>query len=95
MSDLRITCKRCGRPFIWSYGEQRYYQERRLHQPKHCPACRVARKSEIDGLDLSRQRGDLFLPRSRRFSFDVPCAQIGVTTVAVVIALVVLWWLFF
>jgi len=46
MSDERIECVECGRAFIWSAGEQRYYQERRLDRPKRCPSCRSHRRSE-------------------------------------------------
>jgi uncharacterized membrane protein YsdA (DUF1294 family) len=41
MGDETIICVECGRPFTWSYGEQRFYSERGLHAPKRCQACRT------------------------------------------------------
>jgi DNA-directed RNA polymerase subunit RPC12/RpoP len=46
MSDERIECVECGRAFIWSSGEQRFYQEHRLDRPKRCPNCRSHRRDE-------------------------------------------------
>ncbi len=46
MSDQTIQCVECGRKFIWSYGEQRYYHARQLEPPKHCPDCRSHRRNE-------------------------------------------------
>ena len=46
MSDERIECVRCGQAFIWSAGEQRFYRERGLDRPKHCPDCRSQRRNE-------------------------------------------------
>ena len=41
MSDERLICVNCGRSFIWSHGEQRFYKERNLAQPKRCKECRA------------------------------------------------------
>jgi uncharacterized membrane protein YsdA (DUF1294 family) len=46
MSDQIIECVECGRKFVWSYGEQRYYRERGLSAPKRCEECRARRKHE-------------------------------------------------
>jgi DNA-directed RNA polymerase subunit RPC12/RpoP len=46
MSDERIECVKCGRAFIWSAGEQRFYREHRLDRPKRCPGCRSQRRNE-------------------------------------------------
>ena len=32
-----LRCVKCGNSFIWSYGEQRFYAERGLVPPRHCP----------------------------------------------------------
>ncbi len=60
MSDERIECIECGRAFIWSTGEQRFYRERGLSQPKRCPDCRSQRRNE----SRSGMRG-LMGPRRR------------------------------
>jgi uncharacterized membrane protein YsdA (DUF1294 family) len=46
MSDEVITCADCGRLFIWTYAEQRFYKERKLSAPKRCPECRNLRRYE-------------------------------------------------
>lgn len=45
MPDEQITCAACGRPFAWTAGEQRFFRERGLSQPKRCPSCRRARET--------------------------------------------------
>jgi uncharacterized membrane protein YsdA (DUF1294 family) len=46
MPDILIKCSDCGRRFTWSVGEQHFYRQRGLNQPKYCPACRERRKRE-------------------------------------------------
>lgn len=46
MSDQQIECVECGRTFIWSAGEQRFYAQRGFQPPKHCPDCRAHRRAE-------------------------------------------------
>jgi hypothetical protein len=38
--DAEIVCANCGETFIWSAGQQQFYQDRNLSKPK--PARRVA-----------------------------------------------------
>lgn len=45
MSDQTINCADCGRDFIWSSEEQRFYRERKYERPKRCKACRERRKA--------------------------------------------------
>ncbi len=44
MGDQTIDCVECGRQFVWTYGEQRYYGERGLSPPKRCENCRARRR---------------------------------------------------
>jgi uncharacterized membrane protein YsdA (DUF1294 family) len=44
MRDQIIGCVECGRQFVWTYGEQRYYRERGLSSPKRCKNCRARRR---------------------------------------------------
>jgi len=46
MSDRTITCRDCGQPFVFTAGEQAFYQERGFSEPQRCPACRAERKSQ-------------------------------------------------
>ena len=44
--DKTLTCRDCGRQFVFSSGEQQFYQSRGLtNEPGRCPECRRARKA--------------------------------------------------
>lgn len=47
--DRCLNCRKCGAPFSWSAGEQEYYAEKGLHQPKFCPSCREERRERNKG----------------------------------------------
>jgi CxxC-x17-CxxC domain-containing protein len=48
--DRTLTCVDCGQPFIWTAGEQEFYAQRGLtNEPRRCPDCRRARKSQQGG----------------------------------------------
>lgn len=43
--DITIICRDCGKPFIFSAGEQEFYAQKGfLNEPTRCPECRRARK---------------------------------------------------
>lgn len=42
--DKTLKCADCGKEFTFTAGEQAFYAEKGLHEPKHCPDCRKARK---------------------------------------------------
>lgn len=46
MSDRTLTCRDCGQQFTFTAGEQAFYQEQGFSEPRRCPACRQARKSQ-------------------------------------------------
>src|SRR5258707_7737563 len=49
-SDITLTCKDCGNPFVFTAGEQEFYQQRGLmNQPGRCADCRAARKTSGGG----------------------------------------------
>jgi hypothetical protein len=44
--DRTLTCRECNGSFIWTAGEQQFYQEKGLvNVPARCPDCRANRKS--------------------------------------------------
>lgn len=47
--DLVLTCARCRAEFVWTAGEQAYYAERELRQPRFCEVCRKERRAENHG----------------------------------------------
>lgn len=46
MTDKTITCKDCGNEFVFTVGEQEFYQEKGFeNEPVRCTDCRKARKA--------------------------------------------------
>ncbi len=49
--DKTLVCVTCGKEFTFSAGEQAFYAEKGLtHEPKHCKACKDARKGKYDAV---------------------------------------------
>jgi len=47
LKDRKITCLNCGKEFIFSARDQRYYKERGFkNAPKRCRECRALMKRE-------------------------------------------------
>ena len=47
LSDKTLTCVECGYEFTFTAGEQEFYASRGYtNEPKRCPQCRGARKSQ-------------------------------------------------
>ena len=44
--DRTLTCRDCGQQFVFTAGEQAFYQERGFSDPQRCPSCRQARKQQ-------------------------------------------------
>lgn len=49
MSDRSLTCRDCSQEFVFTLGEQEFYQQRGFSEPQRCPTCRQARKTQRDG----------------------------------------------
>ena len=48
--DKTLTCRDCGREFVFTAGEQQFYQSRGLvNEPGRCSECRRARKAAGGG----------------------------------------------
>ena len=70
--DKSIQCSECGQEFTLNVEEQEFFQSRGYtNEPKRCPECRQARKSERSG---SSSFG------ARRQMFPVTCAECGKDT---------------
>jgi hypothetical protein len=41
--DQTIRCS-CGKDFVFTEGEQKYFADRQLKTPRHCHACRIERR---------------------------------------------------
>ena len=69
--EKSLQCSYCGATFIFSTEEQEFFQSRGYtNEPKRCPSCRQARKSE--------RYGDSY--GSRRQMFPATCAECGKDT---------------
>jgi len=70
--DKSLQCSDCGREFTFSVEDQEFFQSKGYtNEPKRCPECRQARKSERYG---NSSYG------SRRQMFPAVCADCGKET---------------
>lgn len=57
-TDKTLTCRECGAEFVFTAGEQEFYQQRGLlHEPTRCSTCRANRRqtrASYDGGGSSR-----------------------------------------
>mgnify|MGYP001059145679 CR=1 FL=1 len=44
--DETLKCKDCGAEFVFTAGEQQFYQEKGFSNPVRCSECRKARKQQ-------------------------------------------------
>ncbi len=70
--DKSIQCSDCGTTFAFTAEEQELFQSRGYtNEPKRCPECRQARKSE---------RNDNSSYRAPRQMFPATCTECGKST---------------
>jgi len=46
-TDKTIICVDCGKPFIFTAGEQMFFWSKGLAEPKRCQLCRRRRRETI------------------------------------------------
>ena len=46
--DKAIWCKVCGQTFVFTAGEQLFYSDRGLAEPRRCPDCRRSHRQPIN-----------------------------------------------
>jgi len=72
--DRPIQCSDCGTTFTFGAEEQEFFQSKGYtNDPKRCPPCREARKSE-------RYGNSSYGRSTRRQMFPVTCARCGKDT---------------
>jgi CxxC-x17-CxxC domain-containing protein len=72
--ERSIQCSDCGATFTFSAEEQEFFQSKGYtNDPKRCPSCREARKSE-------RYGNNSYNRSSRRQMFPVTCDRCGKDT---------------
>lgn len=42
--DKMLTCKKCGKEFLWSASEQKFFKEKGFFKPSMCKECRASIK---------------------------------------------------
>lgn len=53
--DKILECKDCGIEFIFTEGEQAFYQEKGFTEPRRCPECRkVMKRNRLEFNNRSR-----------------------------------------
>ena len=70
--DKVLTCRECGKEFLFSAGEQAFYAEKGFqHQPSRCKDCRGSRRSSGQGQGF---------PSGERPLFAAVCSACGKDT---------------
>ncbi len=77
--DKSLQCADCGATFTFSAGEQEFFASKGYtNEPKRCPSCRQARRSDRYGGGGGGGGGGGY--GGRRQMFPVVCAQCGKET---------------
>lgn len=67
--DKTLQCRECGQPFVFTAGEQEFYQQKGLlNEPGRCPDCRQRRRMPNNG-----SSGE----RAPREMHTIVCAECG------------------
>ena len=45
-SDIKLACRECGKPFLFTEGEQEFYKQKGLNTPSRCPECRITKRAQ-------------------------------------------------
>lgn len=45
LADKTITCKKCGKEWVWTVKEQEFYKEKGFYKPSLCKECRANMKT--------------------------------------------------
>ena len=83
-ADKPLTCRECGTEFLFTAGEQEFYQQKGFtNEPGRCPTCRAARRSPMRGGSSMmgyESEGDLGgYQRGPREMHETVCASCGGT----------------
>mgnify|MGYP002395649427 CR=1 FL=1 len=79
-TDKVLTCKDCGREFVFTASEQEFFAEKGFtNEPGRCPECRQARKAQ-GRTERGYGRGQGGYSREKREMYSAVCAACGKTT---------------
>ena len=72
--DKTLICAECRQEFTFSADDQEFHAKKGYQEPKRCPTCRAARRSDRGGGDRPRFGGG---PRQM---YDAVCGNCGQAT---------------
>jgi CxxC-x17-CxxC domain-containing protein len=76
-ADRTMTCRDCGREFIFTAGEQEFFDQKGFtNAPTRCTACRSARKS-TGGYNSGGGGGGGYHDSGPREMHSATCSQCG------------------
>src|SRR5688572_20457568 len=81
--DRQVTCCDCGATFVFTAGEQQFYEERGFNSPpRRCKECRKSRKAQGGGGggDRPSRGGGGGAGGANRPSFATKCSSCGAET---------------
>ncbi len=79
--DKTLTCSDCAKSFTFGAEEQEQFQTRGYtNEPKRCPECRQARKTERGGNSGNSYGNGGYRSSAPRQMFPAVCADCGKTT---------------
>lgn len=74
-TDRTLSCAQCGSDFTFSANDQEFHASRGYQEPKRCPDCRAARRSQSG--DYGGSYGGGYSDRPRREMFSATCSRCG------------------
>ena len=77
LSDKTLICVECGGEFIFTVGEQEFFQARGFgNEPKRCRSCRAVRRTEQRGGGGGGGGGGMYQDGPREM-YPITCAECG------------------
>ena len=52
-ADIKLTCRQCGREFVFTKGEQEFYELKGFTHPRRCQECRSNKQNQLHHLVCS------------------------------------------
>lgn len=74
--DISIDCTDCSQAFVWTAGEQAFFQTKQLsNPPKRCKPCKRAKNRRLEAVEMAKATG-----QRKRVEVRADCARCGTTT---------------
>jgi len=78
--DKTLNCVECGATFTFTVEDQEYHASRGFqNEPRRCPSCREARRTDGGGGNSSRGGGSSYSSAPRQL-YPAVCAECGQKT---------------